>query len=109
MIGSLKHRFTIMQAVETLDQAGGKTTVWQELSQDSKFWGSLKEVSGELRYQFMQQTLNVTHKIQLRLRTGLSQENRLVKGGRYFKILSLTKDEQHHKKMLLLVREMDTL
>jgi len=90
MIGLLKNRVTIEEAVRTPDGGGGFAQSWQAIPQDPEVYAVILPLSGaeQLRHHQLQST--VTHSIIIRHRGDVTPAMRIVKGATVYDIISLT-------------------
>lgn len=102
----LRHRLTLQQEVQTPDNAGGYTRSWQDVAQ---LWAEIiptstvsmsKEIlfAGQLQAQ-------VTHKILLRYRAGVSAGMRLLFDNRAFNIRYVLNSEEAGETLEILAEE----
>lgn len=98
----LRHRITIQQLIRTDDGAGGKTEVWTTFA--SVFAG-VEPLHGRERYLQQQVQSEVTHRIPMRYRAGVTPAMRVLFEGRIFRIDSVIDIEERHTEMQLMCQE----
>jgi SPP1 family predicted phage head-tail adaptor len=85
-IGELNRRVTMQRPVQTEDEGGGKTIVWQDVAE---VWAKVEPVSSREKF-FAGQTMSeVTHRIILRHRTDVRNEMRIRFGENHFSVDSI--------------------
>lgn len=110
-VSRLRHRLTLQQEVQTADGAGGYTRSWSAVAD---VWAEIQSVSGtassgsrggkEILYAGQLQS-QVTHKILLRYRDGVTPGMRLVFENRAFNIVYLADAGEDWDTLELLVIE----
>ena len=69
-------------------------------------WAAIDPVSGRELYAAEQSQSEVTHKVRLRYRPGLTTAMRISRGKRRFKILSIIDWEERHESLLMMCKEL---
>jgi SPP1 family predicted phage head-tail adaptor len=82
-IGTLDHRLTVEQMVQTPDGAGGYVLSWQTYL---SVWGQIEPSGGRERLAAFALQSSVTHRVIIRRQTGVTNAMRVKAGGRLFKI-----------------------
>lgn len=82
----LRQRLTLQQEVRTLDDGGGYVRSWQNIAD---LWAEIVPVTGRETLSYGQIIGEVTHRITLRYRDGITAANRLVFESRIFNIRSV--------------------
>jgi SPP1 family predicted phage head-tail adaptor len=101
--GKLRHRITIQQESETSDSMGGNTIMWNDVA---TVWASINPLSGKEYYDAEQVQSEVSHKIRIRYRSGITSDMRIDFKGRIFKIVSPPINwEERDREMMLMCRE----
>lgn len=90
MIGKLKSRVTIEEAVRTPDGGGGFTESWQSIADSPEVYAAILPLSGSEQLRHHQLSSTVTHRIIIRQRGGITPAMRLVKGSVIYDIISVT-------------------
>ena len=80
-IGGLRHRVAIEAPVEVPVPGGGVTTSWTETA---KVWARIVTLSGGEGFHALQLNPELTHKVTIRYRRGLTSSHRLRFGTRMF-------------------------
>lgn len=112
MCSRLKHRLSLQQEVLTADDAGGFVRGWQEIAQ---LWADLQPItgggsklntsSGKEVFMAGQVQAQISHRITLRWREGVSPSMRLVFEGRAFNIRYVADIGEANEVLELLVQE----
>ena len=68
-------------------------------------WAKVNPVSGREFYQAMEQSFEITHKIECRYRAGLTPDMRIALGPRIFRIVSIIDWEERHEGLLIMAKE----
>jgi SPP1 family predicted phage head-tail adaptor len=71
----LRYKMTLQSEVQTPDTAGGYTRSWQDIAE---LWAEITPLSGRERLVAMQLESNVTHRVLIRSRSGVSSGQRLI-------------------------------
>lgn len=110
-VSRLRHRLTLQQETQTADGAGGYTRTWSDVAD---VWAEIISVSGtassgsrggkEILFAGQLQS-QVTHKILLRYRDGVTAGMRLVFENRAFNIITLADTGENRDTLELLVIE----
>jgi SPP1 family predicted phage head-tail adaptor len=102
-IGQFRHRIKIQRYTAVQNSLGEEEKTWVD---DCKIWASVEPLKG--REFFKAQTINaeVTTKITIRYREGISSKMRVVFEGRNFDILSVMKVEERKKEIELMCKEL---
>jgi SPP1 family predicted phage head-tail adaptor len=91
--GLLRHQITVQEQSATNDGMGGETLTWSDLF---KTRAAIWPTSSRERIDAMKQELQITHKIRIRYRSGMTSKNRVKFGSRIFNIISfLNPDERN--------------
>jgi len=85
-IGDLRHRLTIEQPVRTGDDGGGADVTWEAVA---TVWGAIDTVRGTETLKAEGLKGQLTHRIRIRHRPGLTSAMRLRKATRVFNIQAL--------------------
>ena len=84
--GRLRHRLTLLNAVDTLDDNGGVNRAW---ASGSRVWASIEAVTAGRQFNAEREAQIVTHRILMRRRGDLNGAMRLLEGERLFRILAI--------------------
>lgn len=103
---SLRHRVTLQEEVQTADGAGGYTRSWQNVAD---LWAEITTINiksyGQERFFAGKIQAEVTHKIIIRYRDGVTSSMRLVFGSSIFNIRSVFNRNENNEILELLVEE----
>ena len=107
----LRHRLVLQQEVRTPDESGGFTREWQDVA---ALWAEVIPLGGSESRQNMaskeffmagQLQAQVSHRVLLRYRDGVTTAMRLVFGERVFNIRSVISPHEGREQLELLVQE----
>lgn len=105
--GKLRHRITFQKFDGQQDDYG------DPLDADDKHWSkvvttwaAIDPISGRELYAAEQSQSEVTHKVRLRYRPGITTAMRISWQGRKLKILSVIDWEERHESLLLMCKEL---
>ena len=91
--GTLKHRISIQQKIQTSDDMGGYTETWEDLY---SVWAAIWPLSGKEYLASGRKEGEVTHRIRIRYRDGILPSHRVKYGSRIFDIrVGLNHEEQN--------------
>jgi SPP1 family predicted phage head-tail adaptor len=102
-IGALDKRVIVQAVSRITDDAGGSTVTWTNVATT---WASIEPANGHEPYVAQALRGNVTHKVCMRYRPGMTPANRLLHGTRVFNVQAVL-DEKEEKRFLLLLCEED--
>jgi len=102
IIGQLRHRVTLQQAVEQDDGYGGRTVTWQDVA---TVWAAVEPLRGDERYRAQQVRAQLSHRVTIRYRPGVRPGMRVVYGGRLLAITAVIDPEERHERLELLCEE----
>jgi len=91
--GQLKHSITIQEQNDVSDGMGGSTTTWTDLF-DTR--AAIWPTSSKERLDAMKLELQITHKIRMRYRSGITSKHRIKFGTRTFNIISLINPDERN-------------
>lgn len=101
--GTLRHRITIQSVTETpRDAAGGVADTWGTYA---TAWASVEPLRGREFVEAAKVTAEVTHKITLRHRSGVTAKMRVSWDNRTFDILAPMNTNELDRELVLLVKE----
>ena len=103
--GSLRHTIAIQVETETSDGMGGFLLTWNDVSGLSSVSAAIWPLTAKESLDAMKLELQVTHKIRIRYRSGITAKNRIKFGTRYFNIISLINFEERGKQLDMLALE----
>ena len=100
--GILRHRITIQESTETSNGMGGFTTTW---SDKLEAWAAIWPLTAKESLDAMKLELQITHKIRIRYRSGITAKDRIKFGARIFNIVSLINFEERNEQLDMLALE----
>ncbi len=100
--GQLKRKISIQSATKVQDDFGEETETW---ATDATMWASIQSVSGGEGITGNQINPEVTHKIMMRYRAGVTPANRVLYGTRVFDINVVRNIFEENRWLELLCRE----
>lgn len=98
----LRHKLTLQQEVRTPDDVGGYTRTWSDVAD---LWAEIMPLTGNERLLGPQLQSEVTHKILLRYRDGITAGMRLVFENRALNIRYVTNVAENNELIELLADE----
>lgn len=103
---SLRHRVTLQQEIQTADGAGGYVRSWQDVAD---LWAEINSITaksyGQERFFAGKIQAEITHKITIRYRAGVTADMRLLFGSSIFNIRSVLNKDENNETLELLVEE----
>lgn len=102
--GALRHRLTLETPNTTADSFGEETEA--PYTTLATVWGSIEPLSGNERLRMQQVQAEVTHRVRIRYRSGVTPELRVKFGTRYFNILSVTNWEERNRELEIMCKEL---
>ena len=100
--GDLRRRVTIQQKSVTRDTYGAEVISWTDVA---TVWASVEDLSGRELYDAERITTEVTTRIRIRYRAGITTDMRAVYGARVFNIRAVLDTEGRKRELQLLVAE----
>jgi SPP1 family predicted phage head-tail adaptor len=94
----LRHRLTLQQEVQTADGAGGNTRTWQNIVD---LWAEINPISGRERAFAGQVQAEISHKITIRYRSGVTAGMRLLYNTRIFNIRTILNSKENNETLEL--------
>lgn len=106
-VGKMRHRITFQRFDGERDGYGDPLEAddahWTDVATT---WAAIDPISGREFYAAEQSQSEVTHKVRLRYRPGLTTAMRISWEGRLLKILSIIDWEERHESLLLMCKEL---
>lgn len=101
--GQLRHRITIQQKTRVQNEYGEEIADWVDVA---SVWASVNPISG--REFFAAEAVNseVTHKINMRYRSGITPDMRVKFKERYFQIIVVMNLQEKNVELQLLCKEL---
>ena len=100
--GPLRHRITIQEATETQDVYGEPDVSWSEFVQA---WASVEPIGSREYFASNRENADITHRVRMRYRPGITHKMRVLYGTRAFDIESIIDARESHRSLELLCRE----
>lgn len=100
--GKLRHRVTIQQKTQARTSMGAESDAWSDIA---TVWASIEPVSGREYYAARQEQSEVSHKVTIRYRRGVTPDCRLEYGDRYFEIETVIDTMELHRELVLMCKE----
>lgn len=101
--GELKKLITIEQQSNVSDGMGGATTTWTAYA--SNVFASIWTVSAKEIINKTQESLNITHRIRIRYKSGITNSMRIKYGSMYYNIVSIINVGMENKMIEILANE----
>lgn len=101
-IGNLRHRITFQQSIETPDGHKGHTVKWQDIV---TVWASVEPLSGREYFYSHQIKAEVTHRVKMRYKEGITPKMRIKYRDRILKMESILDLKERHEVLEILCRE----
>ena len=91
--GQLRHRITIQTRTESTDAIGGYTETWATYYE---CWAAVWPIKSAEQLDAMKLENQITHRIRIRYRSGITTKHRVLFGERTFQIVSkMNPDERN--------------
>jgi len=100
--GRLRRRVTIQRSVRVDDGYGGSQVVWEDVG---KVWAAVEPLRGSERYAAQQVKNDLSHRVLMRYRPGITPQMRLVLNDRVLNIEAAINVEERNRWLELLCRE----
>lgn len=94
MIGDLRHRITLQQAVDTPDAGGGSARSWQDIA---TLWAEIEPLSGNEKIHAMAVTATQKYRLRLRYRGDITPAQRFVRDGQILNILAVRDRDERRR------------
>lgn len=104
--GALRHRIAIHEETDTPDGFGGFTRAWAAKSGMTSVPASIMPLTAREVIELGKSELQMSHKIKIRYRSGITAKDRVVFGSRTFNIRSIINTEERNIELLFLVEEL---
>jgi SPP1 family predicted phage head-tail adaptor len=102
-MGLKRHRLTLLEPVETLNDQGGAKITWQA---GAVFWGQIEALTGSETLEGVQLGGKVATRITLRWRSGVSARQRLSLGARIFALRAVFDPDGSRRRLICLCEEL---
>lgn len=101
-IGKLRHRVTLQEYVTARDSFGAEIPTWVDVA---TVWASVSPISGKEYFAAHQINAEVSTKITMRFRPGITPKMRVLFNNRCFEILSVLSFEERGIELALMCKE----
>jgi SPP1 family predicted phage head-tail adaptor len=101
--GELRHRIKIQKLEKNQDTFGQPVESWPDVA---TVWASVEPLVGRQFFEAETITHELTHKIKLRYRQGVTPSMRVKFGDRYFQIVSIINYQERNRELQLMCREL---
>lgn len=102
-IGKLKHRVTLQEYTATRDSYGAELEAWVDIA---TVWASVEPLTGREYFQTQQINAEISTKVTIRFKAGVTAKMRLIYNDRVFEIISVINTEEKDVQLVLMCREM---
>lgn len=102
-IGKLRHAIELQQEQRTPDGGGGFVRTWQTVA---RVRAAVEPLTGSERWRAEQVQANVSHRVTIRYRPGITTDMRVKFGARVFLITAVIDPEERHRELQLLCTEL---
>lgn len=99
--GMLRHRVTLQRFQQGQDAYGGPVETWEDVA---TVWASLEAMSGREFFASQQAQSEVTQRIRIRYRAGVTADMRVIHNGKVFNIVAPLPDNRG-RELVLMCRE----
>lgn len=100
--GAMRHRITFQRPLKTPDGYKGHTVKWQDMV---TVWASVNPLSGREYFYSHQIKAEVTHRVKIRYREGITEKMRIKHLDRVLAIESILDLQERHETLEILCRE----
>lgn len=100
--GIFRHRITILEKTVTRDGYGAEIVTW---TTQGTYWASVEPIRGREFVEMKQAQAEVSHRIRMRVATGIKPEMRVSFDGREFEIDSVINVRERDRELQLMCRE----
>lgn len=101
-VGRLKDLVTLQKLSETLDDFGQPTQDWVT---EASCWAGIEPISGRERIAGDQVYADLTHRVMMRYRSGVTPKMRIVQADRILEIAAVIDRDNRHEQLELLCTE----
>jgi SPP1 family predicted phage head-tail adaptor len=102
--GDFQHRVSIEERVQKRDEYGAPVESWETVA---TVWAAIEPISGREQLQGKQLNADVTTRIRMRYRTGISAVMRVTWGAHVYNILNVIHYRTSSRELILECREVD--
>jgi SPP1 family predicted phage head-tail adaptor len=101
-IGELRHRVVLQQKTVTEDALKQQSETWVDVT---TVWAAIEPLSGREYFAAKQVNAEVSVRITIRYRKGVTPDMRVVFGNRTFEVLSVIDPKERRESLILMCRE----
>lgn len=101
--GKLRERIAIQQFTETQNAIGEPVKTWGTFA---SVWAAIIPLSGDEFFQSGQRNANVSHRIEIRARSGVNAKHRVAYKNRVFRIEAVLNIDERDREMHLFCEEL---
>lgn len=101
--GDLRHKIIIQKLENIQDTFGQPIESWSDIY---TVWASIDPLVGKQYFAAETITHELTHKIRMRFKTGITPDMRVQFGSRYFQIVSVINYQERNIELQLMCREL---
>ena len=101
--GTLRHRVTLQEFVEIVDEYG--TPIGEGWEDIATVWAAVEPITGREYIELHNTQSELSHKVTMRYRPGVTPANRLLFNGRQFDIQSVLNLEERNRELVLMCKE----
>jgi len=103
--GRMRHRVSIQQVTETKDTYGATTRTWATIA---TVWAAIEPIAGREYFYAQQVQSNVSHRVTIRHRAGVTPKMRIMHDSRTFEIESVRNLGERDRWLELMCSEVTT-
>lgn len=100
--GRLRHRVKVQEKSASRDAYNAEVVTWTTLYDA---WAAIEPISGREYIEAHMGGAEVTHRVMMRYRPGVTPEMRVVSGERVFAIVSVLDRDERHAELTLMCKE----
>lgn len=101
--GKMRHRITFQMPGGGVDEHGDPADVWEDVT---TVWAAIDPISGREFYAAEQSQSEVSHKVRIRFRAGLTTAMQIKFGQRAFRIISIINWAERGEGLLIMCKEL---
>jgi SPP1 family predicted phage head-tail adaptor len=101
-IGELRHRVVLQKKEITEDELKQQSEVWTEIT---TIWAAIEPLSGREYFAAKQVNAEISARITIRYRKGITPDMRMVFDGRVFEVISIVNPKERCGSLVLMCRE----
>jgi len=101
--GELRHRITIQQLSSSQDTYGENVDTWVDVA---TVYAAVNPISGRELFAAEKENSEITHRVKIRYRSGITPDMRVLFEGREFSIMYVIDYKERHIELQLMCKEM---